>query len=79
MNHVRSVAADPFVKAQLVQIQRLQCDRTYRETNQSFYVEGVRNFILVIDNQLQVSQGYKLYRRSWAKLKASPKSHFILY
>ncbi|CAN1211765.1 hypothetical protein TUMEXPCC7403_16290 [Tumidithrix helvetica PCC 7403] len=56
MTHVRSIADDPLVQAQLDQIQQLQSDRTYREASQSFYVEGVRNFIWAIDNQLQISK-----------------------
>ncbi|WP_019499315.1 TrmH family RNA methyltransferase [Pseudanabaena sp. PCC 6802] len=40
----------------LAEIQKLQCDRAYRDASQSFYIEGVRNFIWAIDNHLKISQ-----------------------
>jgi RNA methyltransferase, TrmH family len=40
----------------LDQIRQLQTDRAYRQSCQSFYVEGVRNFIWANDNQLQISK-----------------------
>jgi RNA methyltransferase, TrmH family len=56
MNYVKPITCDPSIQDRLDQIQQLQRDRSYRKTCQSFYVEGVRNFIWAIDNQLQIAQ-----------------------
>jgi TrmH family RNA methyltransferase len=56
MNHVNSITHDRSLQIQLDQIQQLQRDRIYRQTCQSFYIEGVRNFIWANDNQLQISK-----------------------
>jgi RNA methyltransferase, TrmH family len=47
--------AKPIPTDLLAQIKKLQCDRSYRDARQSFYIEGVRNFIWALDNQLQLS------------------------
>ncbi|MEM7727410.1 MAG: RNA methyltransferase [Cyanobacteria bacterium P01_A01_bin.45] len=41
--------------AKIAEIRKLQNHRTYRNTSRQFYVEGVRNFIRVIDNKFDVS------------------------
>ncbi|MEM7554260.1 MAG: RNA methyltransferase [Cyanobacteria bacterium P01_A01_bin.84] len=41
--------------AKITESQKLQTHRTYRNASQQFYVEGVRNFIRVIDNKFDVS------------------------
>jgi RNA methyltransferase, TrmH family len=56
MNHGSPISHDQAIQDQLDQIQRLQRDRTYRQTHQSFYIEGVRNFIWANDNQLQITK-----------------------
>jgi RNA methyltransferase, TrmH family len=56
MNYVKPITQDPSLQDRLDQIQRLQQDRAYRRTSQSFYVEGVRNFVWAIDNKLQIAQ-----------------------
>jgi RNA methyltransferase, TrmH family len=56
MNYVKPITQDRSIQVRLDQIQRLQQDRSYRKACQSFYVEGVRNFIWAIDNQLQIAQ-----------------------
>ncbi len=43
------------IAAKISEIQKLQNHRTYRDVSQQFYVEGVRNFIRVIDNKFEVS------------------------
>ncbi|MGB8697855.1 MAG: RNA methyltransferase [Thermosynechococcaceae cyanobacterium] len=50
MNDARPVQLDP-----LAEIRKLQCDRTYRDACQTFYIEGVRNFIRAHDHQFQLS------------------------
>jgi len=45
----------PDVEAALVRIERLQFDRAYRDTDSLFYVEGVRNFVQVIDRGFDIS------------------------
>jgi RNA methyltransferase, TrmH family len=50
MNATKSVQYAP-----LTSIRKLQCDRIYRDTTQSFYIEGVRNFIRACDQQLPLS------------------------
>jgi RNA methyltransferase, TrmH family len=56
MNYVKPITQDPSIQDRLDQIQRLQHERAYRKACQSFYVEGVRNFILAINNRLQIAQ-----------------------
>ncbi|WP_088239932.1 TrmH family RNA methyltransferase [Calothrix rhizosoleniae] len=41
--------------AKIAEIQKLQTHRSYRDASKQFYVEGVRNFIRVMDNNLDVS------------------------
>lgn len=45
----------PEVKAALARVERLQFDRAYRDRHSLFYVEGVRNFVQVIDRQFKIS------------------------
>lgn len=60
MAHVNLEGATPQLKsestaAKIKEIQKLQTQRTYRDTSKQFYVEGIRNFIRVIDNKFDVS------------------------
>ena len=41
--------------AKLNEIRKLQTHRTYRDSTKQFYVEGVRNFIRVVDNKFDIS------------------------
>ncbi|MDJ0675107.1 MAG: RNA methyltransferase [Calothrix sp. MO_167.B42] len=41
--------------AKIAEIQKLQTHRTYRDASKQFYVEGVRNFIRVIDYKFDIS------------------------
>ena len=41
--------------AKINEVKKLQNHRTYRDSSKKFYVEGVRNFIRVIDNKFDVS------------------------
>lgn len=41
--------------AKIAEIQKLQTHRSYRDASKQFYVEGVRNFIRVIDNSFDIS------------------------
>lgn len=43
------------VEATLAQIKRLQFERTHRDASRLFYIEGVRNFVKVIDNSFHIS------------------------
>jgi RNA methyltransferase, TrmH family len=43
------------VNSTLTQIQNLKRDRSYRDTNRLFYIEGVRNFIQAIDNNFAIA------------------------
>jgi RNA methyltransferase, TrmH family len=45
----------PDVEAALAKIERLQYDRAYRDTHSLFYVEGVRNFVQIIDRRFEIS------------------------
>ncbi|MGL5063898.1 MAG: TrmH family RNA methyltransferase [Microcoleus sp.] len=45
----------PEVEAALARIERLQFDRAYRDTHSLFYIEGVRNFVQVIDRRFEIS------------------------
>ncbi|MEG4573387.1 RNA methyltransferase [Microcoleus sp. N3A4] len=45
----------PEVEATLARIERLQFDRAYRDTHSLFYIEGVRNFVQVIDRHFEIS------------------------
>ncbi|MDB9520177.1 RNA methyltransferase [Roseofilum reptotaenium CS-1145] len=44
----------PSVTRTLAKIKRLQCDRQYRDTQGTFFIEGVRNFIRVADTHLKI-------------------------
>lgn len=41
--------------AKLNEIRKLQNHRTYRDSTKQFYVEGVRNFIRIVDNKFSIS------------------------
>ncbi|MFN6558979.1 MAG: hypothetical protein RMY28_004130 [Nostoc sp. ChiSLP01] len=43
------------VEATLTEIKRLQFDRAHRDASGLFYIEGVRNFVKVIDNGFDIS------------------------
>jgi RNA methyltransferase, TrmH family len=43
------------VEAVLLKVEKLQSDRVYRDVSGLFYVEGVRNFIRVIDRRFDVT------------------------
>ncbi|MGD2181388.1 TrmH family RNA methyltransferase [Lusitaniella coriacea] len=43
------------VKAALAEVEKLHSDRNYRQASGLFYVEGVRNFINVVDRGLDIS------------------------
>ena len=43
------------VEATLTEVKRLQIDRAYRDASGLFYVEGVRNFVKVVDNSFDIS------------------------
>lgn len=43
------------VEATLAEVKRLYLDRKYRHTSGLFYVEGVRNFLRVIDSSFQIA------------------------
>lgn len=45
----------PEVEAALARIERLQFDRAYRDSHSLFYIEGVRNFVQVIDRRFEIS------------------------
>lgn len=49
--HRRFDKRDPFAE-----IHRLQFDRSYRDSRGCFYIEGVRNFVEAVDNQLEISR-----------------------
>lgn len=51
---IASDTAD-YIAAKITEIQKLQTHRTYRDASKQFYVEGVRNFIRVIDHKFDVS------------------------
>jgi TrmH family RNA methyltransferase len=42
------------VEATLAEVEKLQFDRNYRDASGLFYIEGVRNFVQVIDNSFDV-------------------------
>lgn len=50
-----SSQAELEVKATLAQVKRLQSERAYRDRCGLFYVEGVRNFVQVVDNRFEIS------------------------
>ena len=41
-------------RATLNEIRKLQTDRLYRDTHGAFFVEGVRNFVQIADNQFEI-------------------------
>ena len=41
--------------AKINEIKKLQNHRTYRDSTKQFYVEGVRNFIRIVDNKFDIS------------------------
>ena len=43
------------VEATLAEVEKLQLDRKYRDASGLFYVEGVRNFVQIIDNNFDIS------------------------
>jgi TrmH family RNA methyltransferase len=43
------------VEATLAEVERLQFNRRYRDASGLFYIEGVRNFVKVIDNSFDIS------------------------
>lgn len=42
------------VEATLTEVEKLQCNRTHRNASGLFFIEGVRNFIKVIDNSFEI-------------------------
>lgn len=55
MAGVNSSHARLGVEATLAEVERLQFDRTYRDASGLFYIEGVRNFVKVIDNNFDIA------------------------
>ncbi len=43
------------VEATLTEVKRLQIDRAHRDASGLFYVEGVRNFVKIVDNSFDIS------------------------
>jgi len=43
------------IETALAEVKKLQCDRAYRDACGLFYVEGVRNFVRVVDNGFEIS------------------------
>lgn len=43
------------IEAILAEVERLHANRAYRDSCKSFYVEGVRNFVQVMDNGFDIS------------------------
>ena len=41
--------------AKINEIRKLQTHRTYRDSTKQFYIEGVRNFIRIVDNKFDIS------------------------
>ena len=41
--------------AKINEIRKLQTHRTYRDSTKQFYIEGIRNFIRVVDNKFEIS------------------------
>lgn len=42
------------VEATLAEIKRLQVNRAHRDASRLFFIEGVRNFVKIIDNRFEI-------------------------